>query len=41
MDSSRCRTLQTLASLGALAAVPRVWAQARAVELRDTTESRS
>lgn len=41
MDSSKRRTLQTLASLGALAALPRAWAQVRAVDLRDTPVSRS
>lgn len=32
MDSFTRRTLQTLASLSALAALPRAWAQVRAVE---------
>ena len=41
MDSPKRRTLQTLAGLGALAALPRAWAQVRAVELRDTPVSRA
>lgn len=41
MDSSKRWTLQTLAGLGALVAMPRVWAQARAAELRDIPMSRS
>lgn len=41
MDPSKRRTLQTLAGLGALAALPRAWAQVRAVDLRDTPVSRA
>ena len=41
MDSSNRRTLQTLGALRALAALSRAWAQVRAVELRETPESRS
>ena len=41
MDASKRRTLQTLAGLGALAALPRAWAQVRAVDLRDTPVSRA
>ncbi len=41
MDTPKRRTLQTLAGLGALAALPRAWAQVRAVELRDTPVSRA
>jgi hypothetical protein len=41
MDLSKRRTLQTLASLGAMAAMPRAWAQVRAVELRDIPVLRS
>lgn len=41
MDSSKRRTLRTLAGLGALATLPRAWAQVRAVELRDTPVSRA
>jgi CopA family copper-resistance protein len=41
MDTNRRRALQTLAGLGAVAALPRAWAQVRAVELRDTPVSRS
>lgn len=41
MDTPKRRTLQTLAGLGALATLPRAWAQVRAVELRDTPVSRS
>lgn len=41
MDTLKRRTLQTLAGLGALAALPRAWAQVRAVELRDVPVSRS
>lgn len=41
MDSSKRRTLRTLAGLGALATLPRAWAQVRAVDLRDTPVSRA
>jgi CopA family copper-resistance protein len=41
MDTLKRRTLQTLAGLGALAVLPRAWAQVRAVELRDVPVSRS
>ena len=40
MDTPKRRTLQTLAGLGALAALPSAWAQVRAVELRNTPVSR-
>lgn len=41
MDPSKRRTLQALAGLGALAALPRAWAQVRAVELGGTPLARS
>ena len=41
MDTPKRRTLQTLAGLGALAVLPRAWAQVKAVDLRDTPVSRS
>lgn len=41
MDTPKRRTLQTLAGLSALVALPRAWAQVRAVELRDTPVSRA